>query len=206
MNIWWLKPKSRVRLRKRHQLFNRKNKDKNPTRTGIFLWHFQFIVTGISSQLETSSLRKLVSYGGLDLTIHCLAPFEISVLGGRIPAFISETDLRKPRWKRREGQDLPCVLLPLTIGSTTNWSPSVGWDCRVYGPDDPWENAMCDFKGRNSAVILLGNSMCIVFVGGEPELGNREGLMKHTVQKSIIQNCNKILKTLMLMHQLVNLV
>lgn len=65
---------------------------------------------------------------------------------------------------------------------------------------------MCDFKGRNSAVILLGNSMCIVFVGGEPELGNREGLMKHTVQKSVIQNCNTILKTLMLMHQLVNLV
>lgn len=38
-------------------------------------------------------------------------------------------------------------------------------------PDHPWEgNAVCDFEGRNSAVILLGNSVFVVFVGGEPAL------------------------------------
>lgn len=119
-----LKPKSRVRIRKKHQLFNRKNK--NSTWLGILLWHFQFIVTGISSQLDSSSLRKLVSYGGLDLTIHCLAPFEISVLGGRMPAFIREMDPQQPQRKRRESQDLPCVVLPFQLISTTKQSPSVG--------------------------------------------------------------------------------
>lgn len=69
---------------------------KTPTQIGILLWRFQFIVSGISSQLEISSLRKLVSYGGLDLTIHCLAPFEISVLGGRMPAFLSQRDPQRP--------------------------------------------------------------------------------------------------------------
>lgn len=69
---------------------------KTPTQIGILLWRFQFIVSGISSQLEISSLRKLVSYGGLDLTIHCLAPFEISVLEGRMPAFLSQRDPQRP--------------------------------------------------------------------------------------------------------------
>lgn len=95
---------------KKYYLFNRGKKKKiKTTWIDILLWHFQFILAGMSSQRETSSLRKLVSYGGLDLTIHCLAPFEISVLGGRMPAFLTETDPRKPPWKGREGEDLWCA-------------------------------------------------------------------------------------------------
>lgn len=77
----------------------------------------------MSSQRETSSLRKLVSYGGLDLTIHCLAPFEISVLGGRMAAVLSETDPRKPPWRGREGADLPFAHLLLQLVPAPNKVP-----------------------------------------------------------------------------------
>lgn len=139
---------------------------KTPTQIGILLWRFQFIVSGISSQLEISSLRKLVSYGGLDLTIHCLAPFEISVLGGRMPAFLSQRDPQRPWWERRGDEDLPCVLLLWQLAPPPSYVP------QQAGPAGSM--AMVTFRRAMqcmlwiSAVILLGISLFIVFVGGEP--------------------------------------
>lgn len=133
-------------------------RNKLPQEAG-FIWWFRFNYSLSSTIWNQCSWRKNP----------CLHQWNRS----------SEASLEK---KKRPRSSLRASAV--RIGSTTKWSPSVGWDCRVYGPDDPWEsNAMCDFKGRNSAVILLGNSMCIVFVGGEPELGNREGLMKHNSAK-----------------------
>lgn len=76
-----------------------------------------------------------------------------------------ETSMEK---KRRSGSSLRASAV--TIGSTTKQSPSVV-GLQSLWPEHPWEsNAMCNFQGRNSAVMLRGNSVFVGFVGGEPEL------------------------------------
>lgn len=84
----------------------------------------------------------------------------------------SETSMERKR-RRRSSFCMPAVA----ISSSTKQSPSLGLDCRVCGPDDPWEShIMCDFGGRDSAVILLGSGMFVVFVLGEQELWEHKGL------------------------------
>lgn len=53
-----------------------------------------------------------------------------------MPAFFSETDPRKPRWKRREGQDLLCMLLLLLQlapppNEVPQWAGAAGSVARV---------------------------------------------------------------------------
>lgn len=43
-----------------------------------------------------------------------------------MPAFIREVDPQEPQRKRRESQDLLCVVLPFQLTSTTKQTPSVG--------------------------------------------------------------------------------
>lgn len=90
----------------------------------------------------------------------------------------------------------------VAITSSTKQSPSLGLDCRVCGPGDPWEShVMCDFC-CNTAGQWHVCSICRWWTRAL----RTQGLITHKQCKiSVIQNCNTVFKTWKLTQQLANL-